>query len=140
MLPVLAILWFILGFCWYTFCLLGYHYQWKIFTDNINTWNPMLARTTYSKTTNYIIMGACALVGLVGAVGLWFGCLWAIILAVLVSGNEAYRGATYYMKEGLYWEAIKHMIIHAFIVGYIFSWVIFVKYAIFAIITAWIGL
>ena len=75
-------------------------------------------------------MVGCAAVGLAGAVGLWYGYLWAVIAATAVSGNEAYRGATYYMKEGLYWEVIKHIVIHAIVIGYIFSWLIFVKYSL----------
>ena len=127
---LLALAWFILGGCWYVYSFFGYNYNWKFFTDNADTFNPMLARTKYSKNVNLLIMAASAVVGFAGAVGLWFGWIWAIILAVIVHGNEAYRGATYYMKEGLYWESIKHMLIHAFMVGFILAWVVYAKYVV----------
>ena len=127
---VFALLWLFFGGCWYTFCCFGYNYSWKIFTNNINIFNPMLARANYSKNINLLIMVVSAIIGFAGAIGLWFGWLWAVILAIIISGNEAYRGATYYMKEGLYWESIKHMLIHAFVVGFMLSWILCVKYSI----------
>ena len=128
---LLAIAWLILGGFFYVFSFLGYNYNWKIFTDNQAAINPMLSRTNYSKNVNLLIMAASAVVGFAGAIGLWFGLIWAVVLAVVVHGNEVYRGATYYMKEGLYWESVKHMIIHACVVGFILSWVVYMKYPIF---------
>lgn len=95
--------------------------------NNMKKFNPLLVHTPETKTKNILIMLGCAVVAFVGAVGLLFNWWWALILAIIISGNEAYRGAVTYMKKGEYYESIKHQLIHAFVIGFIICYILIIK-------------
>jgi len=116
-------------FLFYIFATIMFGTKNKWFMANVKKFNPMVYYEKYSyKKGLTILTGATILLG-VTTVGLLFFLhqWWPIIIVFLLSMNEAYRGAVYYVKVGDYKESIKHMLMHGGVVGYILSWFVFAQ-------------
>ena len=116
-------------FLFYIFATIMFATQNKWFMANIKKFNPMMYYEKYSYAKGLaILIGATLLLGAT-TVGLLFFLhqWWPIIIVFLLCANEAYRGATYYIKVGNYIESIKHMLIHGGAVGYIIGWFVFTQ-------------
>ena len=99
----------------------------KWYYENMEKLNPMMYEKKYSYKKTLAIMIGTTLALVITTVGLFFfvSQLWPIIVVLLFSLNEAYRGATYYIKMGSYSESVKHMVIHGMVSGYLVSWFVF---------------
>ena len=99
----------------------------KWYYKNMKNLNPMIYMENYSYGKGLAIMIATTIILAITFIGLCFFVymLWPIIILFILSANEAYRGATYYIEAGDYKESVKHMIIHSIVIGYILSWFVF---------------
>ena len=135
MTPVLTIL----ALCWAFFFLfylasaVMYSFNVKYYMDRMIKFSPILAENGKSKWYNILIMLGSSLAAAAGAYALWFGLWWGIVMVLIVSGNEAYRGMGYYMdygkKTGDFYQAKVHMVLHSLIVGYAIAYVVFISFS-----------
>ena len=125
-------------FLFYIFATIMFGTKNKWFMANVKKFNPMVYYEKYSyKKGLTILIGATILLGVIAVGLLFFLHQWCPIIAVLLlSMNEAYRGAVYYVKVGDYKESTKHMLIHGGAVGYMVSWFVFTQLP--AWLPAWI--
>ena len=99
----------------------------KWYYENIKKLNPMMYVENYSYGKGLAIMIATTIILAITFIGLCFFVymLWPIIILFILSANEVYRGATYYIEAGDYGESVKHMIVHGMVMGYLLSWFVF---------------
>jgi len=128
----LTILAFFYGFfsIFYIISIMLYGFNIKYYMDNMHKFSPILARNGKSKLYNIGMMSLAAIVAGLGCFGLLSCYWWIFILVIAVSANEMYRGTGYYMtlgkETGDFFEAIKHITIHGFVLGYVLAYIFFI--------------
>jgi hypothetical protein len=106
------------------------------YMKNMKKLSPLLSKEPEAVKKNLFLMGLTAAIAIASGIGLWMGALWGILIVLAALVNETYRGAVVYVRDGNYKEAVKHMILMPFLMGYLISWVIFVYFQ--GILQKWI--
>ncbi|HET6442440.1 MAG TPA: hypothetical protein VFH53_08690 [Phycisphaerae bacterium] len=100
----------------YLVALFGYATGLSFVMKHQDFWFPWMSRQGWSRARCIGMMVGCMVGGFAVASLLLLPFPWRWIgvgAVVVVCGEEAYRGATYFLKCGQTGEAVKHMIIHS---------------------------